>query len=223
MLFPLPLGEWLRGVLLGGLTALIALGMALTYRSNRIVNFAHADLGTAPVVLSFLLINSWGWSYLLSLAAGILGALLLGAVVELAVIRRFAKAPRLLLTVATLGLAQLLAAGAILLPKAFGEQRLLAPILDPPFHLDVEIGGTFFHANDVIAAVGDPRSSASRSPSSCRRTRAGIAIRAAAESGDRALLARHPGEAPADAGVVARRAAGVRGRLPAVRAWSASR
>jgi branched-chain amino acid transport system permease protein len=186
VLFPLPLGEWLRGVLLGGLTALIALGMALTYRSNRIVDFAHADLGTAPVVLSFLLINSWGWSYLPSLAAGILSALLLGAVVELAVIRRFAKAPRLLLTVATLGLAQLLAAGAILLPKAFGEQRLLAPILDPPFHLDVEIGGTFFHANDAIAAAVIPLVCVALAVF-LRRTRAGVAIRAAAESGDRAL------------------------------------
>ena len=186
VLFPLPLGEWLRGSLLGGLTALIALGMALTYRSNRIVNFAHADMGTAPVVLSFMLLNAWGWSYVPSLIAGILGALLLGAVVELAVIRRFARSPRLLLTVATLGLTQLLAAGAILLPKAFGSDRLLAPILDPPFELDIEIGGTIFHANDVIAAVVIPVVCVALAIF-LRASRAGIAIRASAESGDRAL------------------------------------
>ena len=29
--------------------------MALTYRSNRILNFAHGDMGTTPVVLVFLL------------------------------------------------------------------------------------------------------------------------------------------------------------------------
>jgi len=46
--YPLPTGVWLRGVLVGGVTALIALGMALIYRSNRIVNFAQGDLGAAP-------------------------------------------------------------------------------------------------------------------------------------------------------------------------------
>ena len=80
----------------------------------------------------------------------------LGAVVELAVIRRFFHAPRLLLTVATLGLAQLLAAAAILLPKAFGQPRLLAPRLEPPFDVRIEIGASIFNANDVLAAIVVP-------------------------------------------------------------------
>ena len=52
VLYPLPLGVWVRGVLVGGVTALIALGMALIYRSNRIVNFAQGDLGALPAVLA---------------------------------------------------------------------------------------------------------------------------------------------------------------------------
>ena len=98
--FGVPLGIFVRGVLIGLLTALIALGMALTYRSNRFINFAQADMGTIPVVLIVMLMTAWGWPYLLAVPVGVIAALALGAVVELAVIRRFFKAPRLLLTVA---------------------------------------------------------------------------------------------------------------------------
>src|SRR3546814_5714498 len=96
--FPVPSGVWLQGAIVGGLTALIALGMALTWRSNGVVSFAQADLGMAPVMLVHLLIAAWGWSWGLAVATGLLASILLGAIVEMAVIRRFRKAPRLLLT-----------------------------------------------------------------------------------------------------------------------------
>src|SRR3546814_13239278 len=57
--FPVPSGVWLQGAIVGGLTALIALGMALTWRSNGVVSFAQADLGMAPVMLVHLLIAAW--------------------------------------------------------------------------------------------------------------------------------------------------------------------
>ena len=118
-----PLGIFVRGVLIGLLTALIALGMALTYRSNRFINFAQADMGTIPVVLIVMLMTAWGWPYL-ARGAGRASSprSCSGAVVELAIIRRFFKAPRLLLTVASLGLSQLLTAIAILLPTALGRR-----------------------------------------------------------------------------------------------------
>ncbi|HAS11922.1 MAG TPA: hypothetical protein DCS55_15610, partial [Acidimicrobiaceae bacterium] len=117
VLYPLPMGVWVRGVLVGSVTALIALGMALIYRSNRIVNFAQGDLGAAPAVLVFLLLTEWGWPYPIAVAAGALAAFALGGVVELAVVRRFFRAPRLVLTVATIGLAQLLTGIAVFLPR----------------------------------------------------------------------------------------------------------
>ena len=48
VLFPMPVGIWVRGAIVGLATALLALGMALIYRSNRIINFAQGDLGGAP-------------------------------------------------------------------------------------------------------------------------------------------------------------------------------
>ena len=53
--------------------------------------------------------------------SGLVVAAALGAAVEVAVIRRFRHAPRLLLTVATIGLAQALAGVAIVLPRLFDE------------------------------------------------------------------------------------------------------
>ncbi len=186
VVFPMPLGEFLRGVLVGGLTALIALGMALTYRSNRILNFAQADLGTAPAVLVYLLLVSWGWTYLLALAVGLAASLLLGALTEFIFIRRFFRAPRLLLTVATIGVAQLLAVAGILLPVLFDE-RILAPQIRPPFELRWEIGGTIFHANEVIAAIAIPVVGAALALF-LRSSNVGVAIRASADNADRAAL-----------------------------------
>ena len=50
ILFPLPLGVMLQGVIIGLLGALVAVGMALVYRANRILNFAQVQLGLAPTV-----------------------------------------------------------------------------------------------------------------------------------------------------------------------------
>lgn len=185
--FPVPAGIWLRGLIVGALTGLIAVGMALTYRSNRIVNFAHADLGTTPVVLVFLLRSVWGWPYVLATGAGVVAAVLLGAVVELAVIRRFFRAPRLLLTVATLGLTQLLAAAGVLLPKAFGQPRLLAPRLEPPFDVRVDVGNVVFNGNDVLAAAVVPIAVVALG-AFLKRSAVGVAVRASADSADRASM-----------------------------------
>ncbi len=184
--FPVPAGQWLRGAIVGGLTALVSLGMALVYRANRIVNFAQGDLGGLPAVLVVLLITASGWPYLVSVGVGVVASIVLGAVIELAVIRRFFDAPRLLLTVATLGLAQLLAAFAVLLPDLWDVQ-LLADRIAPPFDLRFEVSPLIFSANDLIALIVGPLAIVALALF-LRYTPAGIAIRASAESADRASL-----------------------------------
>src|SRR4051795_7592457 len=99
-LWPAPAGVVLKGMVIGGLYSLIALGLALIYRANRIINFAQADLGGVPASLAVLLIVSVGLPYVLAIATGLAAGIVLGIVVEFIVIRRFAKAPRLILTVA---------------------------------------------------------------------------------------------------------------------------
>src|SRR3954451_23270230 len=50
--FPMPLGNWIRGAIVGLLGAMLAMGMALIYRANRVINFAQADLGGAPTAFA---------------------------------------------------------------------------------------------------------------------------------------------------------------------------
>ncbi|MBI2710374.1 MAG: ABC transporter permease [Actinobacteria bacterium] len=185
--FPMPPGLVLRGVLVGGLTALVAIGMALIYRSDRILNLAQADLGGPSAVLAIMLVTAWGWSWYVAVGAGLAAAAVLGAVVELAVIRRFRRAPRLLLTVATIGLSQLLAAGAILLPRAWGVNDFAARRAAPPFTVKLSIDPLNFTANDIVAAAVIPLAVAALW-FFLQRTAVGTAVRASAEDRERAAL-----------------------------------
>src|SRR5947209_8469867 len=91
---PMPAGVALQGLILGLVGALVAVGMALLYRSNRILNFAQADLGAAPAVFAVCLVLYSGLNWFLAVAIGAAGALAVGGVVELVIIRRFFRAPR---------------------------------------------------------------------------------------------------------------------------------
>jgi branched-chain amino acid transport system permease protein len=185
-LWPAPRGVIVQGVVIGGLTSLLAFGLALTYRSNRIINFATGDLGGAPAALGVLLIVGPGLPYFVAMPIALLAAIALGALVELLFIRRFFKAPRLILTVVTIGIAGLLAGVEAILPKAFDIQ--VPPQSFPsPFDFSFEISPIIFRGNDIIAMLAVPVAIAALA-GFFRFTRIGIAVRASAESAERASL-----------------------------------
>jgi branched-chain amino acid transport system permease protein len=185
LLYPAPKGIVLNGALVGGRIALIALGIALIYRANRIVNFAQGDLGALPAVLGVMLVVAWGWSYWFGLIVGLAASILLGVLVEALIIRRFFTAPRLVLTVATIGLAQLLAGAALFLPRAFGETAF-GTRLPQPFDARWEFGGTTFNANDIFTMIVVPVCLVALALF-LQRSTIGIAIVGAAERADRAF------------------------------------
>ncbi len=184
--YPIPWGLTLQGVVIGLLGALVAVGMALVYRSNGILNFAQVELGLAPTVLSVSLITYSAMNYFLALAIGLAGAVLVGAIVELAIIRRFFRSPRLILTVATIGLSQLLVGAALFIPKIWNAQPLPI-IVHIPLSFQFTVSPLVFTADHVAAMVVAPL---------CllgvalllRYTSIGIAVRASAERADRASM-----------------------------------
>jgi branched-chain amino acid transport system permease protein len=187
--FGMPAGQWVRGLTLGLLTALLAVGMALVYRANRVINFAQADLGFVPTSLAVGLIVFSGLPYLFGFGVGLVAAVALGAVVELAFVRRFAKASRLVLTVATIGITQLLAACALLVPRMWGKSAASQRIA-PPLDWKLTIGGstgTVLSANDLIAIVVAPTAMIAIAMF-LGGTRLGTAIRGSAERSERALM-----------------------------------
>lgn len=185
-LFPLPSGQWAFGLVLGLMASLVALGMALIYRANRVLNFAQAELGTAPTVLVVGLITFNGLSWWLAVPAGLVVAALLGVVVEVAIIRRFTRAPRLILMVATIGLSQLLTFVSIILPRLWGRD-LVDENIDVPLSIRLSDGPPALTGDHVLALVLVPLVIAALA-AFIRFTDVGVAIRAAADSNDRAAL-----------------------------------
>jgi branched-chain amino acid transport system permease protein len=184
--FPMPFGGVVSGVVLGLLGSLAALGLALVWRANRVINFAQGDLGAAPATLAVLLITLSGLPWLLGMTIGLAAAVLVGLLADVLVIRRFFRSPRLIMTVATLGLSQILAFATLGLPQLWGEGPAIRS-LPAPFEWSAEIGGVVFDANDLIAVIVAPLLLAAVAVL-LRFTDTGIAVRAAAERVERAAV-----------------------------------
>lgn len=183
-----PVGVLLYGAVIGCLYGLIAVGVVLVHRANRVVNFAQAGLGAAPAVLALLLLTDKGVPYLLVLPVLILGALALGALVEIAFIRRFASSPRLVLSVVTIGIAQLLAYVEFQVPKWVSGDVLPPNSFPTPFSgFTTTIGGTVFSGDSLMAVLVSAVAVGGLAVF-LRRTRLGKAVRACAENPERAAL-----------------------------------
>jgi branched-chain amino acid transport system permease protein len=130
-----------------------------------------------------------GWNYWLGLGIGIVAAIVVGALTELIVIRRFRKAPRLILTVATIGISQLLLVLALAIPGWISGDALagLGDRLSPPFTVNWEFGGIVFNANDIVTMIAVPLALIALALF-LSRSQTGMAVRAAAERGDRASM-----------------------------------
>jgi ABC-type branched-subunit amino acid transport system ATPase component/ABC-type branched-subunit amino acid transport system permease subunit len=190
-MFPAPVGVLIQGMVIGSLTALLSIGIALVYRANRVINFAQADMGSVPATLVVTLMVWHGWSYWLAVPVGLVTAVVLGAVVERVVIRRFSRAPRLILMVATIGLAQVFVALSFTIPAMLRPDGIGAFFppqrFEQPFEWSFTLSPVVFHANDLLAIVFALACSLGLFLL-LRRTDIGVAIRASAESADRAAL-----------------------------------
>ena len=179
-------GVYVIGLVFGMLGALTALGMALIYRSNRILNFAQGELGLAPSVGALGLITFSAMPYVFALLFGLGAAVLLGVVVEFVIIRRFAKAPRLILTVATIGLSQLLTVASLAIPMIWDRDPMSQKIV-APFDIKFEVAPITFTGNHLIALVVAPLAIIAVAIF-LKSTNIGIAVRASAERSDRANM-----------------------------------
>jgi branched-chain amino acid transport system permease protein len=179
-------GLYLYGAVVGLMGALVAVGMALVYRANHVLNFAQAELGLLPTVVALALVSWSGIPPLVAFGLGLLLSVVLGGVVDLLVVRRFARASRLILTVATIGVAQLLALGALAAPALWGRDPVsLSPV--QPFEVSIALEPIVFGANHLVALAVAPLVLVGVI-AFLHRTDTGVAIRAAAERRDRAGL-----------------------------------
>jgi branched-chain amino acid transport system permease protein len=180
-----PMSFVLDGIITGLLTSLLAVGIVIVYRANRIVNFAQAEMGAVPANFALLLIAARQWNYYLATAIGLASAILLGILVEFLFLRRFFRAPRLIATVATIGVAQILLGISFFLPRWIGktDDFKLPNQLSWSFH----VGVTTFSGNQILVLIVVPIVLAALT-GFFRFSAIGTALRATAESADRASL-----------------------------------
>ncbi len=182
----LPVGVVLLGVVLGSLSALTAMGLVLLYRATRIINFAQAEIGGLAAAVAVVMVTGSRLPYVLAVPVGLAVAVGTGWLIEATVVRRFFTAPRLILTIATIGVAQVLGAGELGLPKLFSHLSPLSTFTTP-FRLTFTEGPIVFNGNDVVALGVVPLVLVGLWWF-FGRTDTGIAIRAMADSNERAIL-----------------------------------
>ncbi len=185
-----PRGVILSGAVIGSLYALIGMGLILVYRANRIINFAQAQLGAVPAVVALLLIAKHGWPYVAAVPVMLIGAVILGAGVEVTLVRRFSQAPRLILTVVTIGIGLLLLIAEFYAKDLIGGDLIDTVQLTFPTPFDgirFRIGPSTLTGDHVFAVVVVALLVAGLT-AFFKFTDIGIAVRASAENGERASL-----------------------------------
>jgi branched-subunit amino acid ABC-type transport system permease component len=99
---------------------LLAMAIVLVYRSTRVINFAVGNMGLVGAGLLVVCDVNYGIPFWISLAFALIVGAAYGAIDELVVNRRHFKPPRVIVLVATIGVAQLSLALLSSYPEARG-------------------------------------------------------------------------------------------------------
>ncbi|HKE73790.1 MAG TPA: ATP-binding cassette domain-containing protein [Acidimicrobiales bacterium] len=182
-----PVGIVARGALFGAATGLIAVGLVLTYRTTCVINFAYGAMGTIGGALAVTLTVGKHWNWALAAFVGVAAGVVAGALTERLVVRRFVNANRLVLTVATIGLAQLLGGIALYMPNWFGAPTVIPRVTNSLSDHKFNIDPVTFSANDLLLLAVIPVVLIGLGWF-LLRTEAGMAVRGMAENMDRARL-----------------------------------
>ncbi|MCK9901831.1 ABC transporter permease [Frankia sp. Cpl3] len=169
-----------------GLTyALLGAGLVLVHRASRVINIAHGEVGVFGALLTALLVLNTGAPFLVALPLAVLAGAAVGALVEIIVVRRLFRTPRVVLLVATIGVSQVMLLCSLALPEVDGNAY--------PTISDWRgtVGGVEVRAADLTVLVVVPVVVITLGLW-LERTRIGSAVRAAADNADAARLAGVP-------------------------------
>ncbi len=182
-----PLGLLLQGIENGAVNGLLALGLVLTYRANRVINFSYGAMGALAGSVGLMLYLGQHWNWYASLVAGVAAGALLGVATELLLRWRFQRVPRLIVMVATIGLAQVFGGIQALVPGWLGGPSFVGSFTTPLSSLHTDIRPVLFTGNDLlvfIVVIAVPLALGVF----LTRTDTGVAVHSLAENPDRARL-----------------------------------
>ncbi|HET7720042.1 MAG TPA: hypothetical protein VFK43_08755, partial [Acidimicrobiales bacterium] len=147
-----PPGLVVEAVVTGLGAGALAAGLVLTYRTFRIINFAYGAMGSVAAEVGLIAYQVHDLPWVVCVLLAVLAGVLVGLGVD-AVMRRFQEAPRLVVTVATIGLLQVLIGLQVAAAYAAG-----APLVVPPFRTELtdtnfRVDTSLFDLNHLLAAA----------------------------------------------------------------------
>src|SRR5204863_799507 len=92
--FEVPFPVIVLGTIIGMTYGLLAVGLVLIYRSNRIVNFAHGEVGAFAAAVFGIAVLRWHVPYYVALPLAMALGGGVAALAEIVVVRRLRNAPR---------------------------------------------------------------------------------------------------------------------------------
>ncbi len=181
--FETPLPVTVLGAISGLSYGLLGVGLVLIYRTNRVINFAHGQIGVVGAAVFGLAVVKWHIPYYVGfpLALAVGAAVAMGA--EVAVVRRLAAAPKVMGIVATLGVGQFL-----LFLTAVVNAELTADFPSPPFLPEFTLGALKITRPYVAISIFGPLVTVALAIF-LKRSRFGIGIRSAAANPEAARMA----------------------------------
>jgi branched-chain amino acid transport system permease protein len=136
------------GLFQGSAYGLLAVGIVLVYKGARVFNFAQGEFGTVAAFVTWALFRNAHLPYLVAAVVGLAAAVLLGILVERAVVRPLLDAPRITLLVATVGVALFIIALTIVIAQP--TFRTLDPLIQGG---PVTIAGAGIARQQLLVAV----------------------------------------------------------------------
>lgn len=99
--------EWIQqfvnGISLGSIYALIALGYTMVYGIIKLINFAHGDVFMLGAFIGFYAITGWQMHFLLALILAMILCAVIGVVIERVAYRRLRSATRIAALITAIG------------------------------------------------------------------------------------------------------------------------
>ena len=173
----------LEGAILGLDYGLLAVGLALIYRTSRVLNFAQGQLGAVAAVFIVKCYYDFGLDYWFALFLGLGLAAAAGALSEL-LLRRLTGRPRVTVMVVTIGLSQVL---FLFTALPFIRPKQIFRPFPVPISWSFHIGSFLFSPGDVLSLIVAPVVVVLLA-AFIGLSRWGLAMRAAADNAESARL-----------------------------------
>ena len=140
------------GTAVGSSYALMAVALVIIYKTSEIINFAQGGMSLITAYLTFMTLETYGFSFPMAFFFAFVFALLLGIFLEFTVIRRAENPTALGFIIITLGLEFVLSG---FVSWKFGADQQTIPFPITPYD-SLDLGGAYIshlELTTVVAAI----------------------------------------------------------------------